>query len=172
MLRTPEPAAVSTPSTPQTFRTFVTGPQNALAYNVALTVARSPGSVYNPLYLSGGPGLGKSELLQAIGAYRAPRLNGAEVLVLGAETFAQEFAAHLRQGHMLAFRRRYRRAGALLLDDIALLAGRDAAWPSGCARGWRPAWSSRWARPTRPRGAPSCSRNGSRGRGPRGAPGG
>src|ERR687886_133192 len=89
MLRTPEPAAVSTPSTPQTFRTFVTGPSNALAYNVALTVARTPGSVYNPLYLSGGPGLGKS--------------------------------------HLLPFPRRYRRAGALLLDDIALLAGRDAA---------------------------------------------
>jgi chromosomal replication initiator protein len=127
MLRTPEPAAVSTPSPPQTFRTFVTGPSNALAYNVALTVARTPGSVYNPLYLSGGPGLGKSHLLQAIGAYLAPRLHGAEVIVLSAAAFAQEFAAHLRQGHMLAFRRRYRRAGALLLDDVALLAGCDAA---------------------------------------------
>jgi chromosomal replication initiator protein len=105
----------------------VTGPQNALAYNVALTVARSPGSVYNPLYLSGGPGLGKSHLLHAIGAYLAPRLNGAEVLVVSAAPFAQEFAAHLRQGHMLAYRRRYRRAGALLLDDVALLAGHDAA---------------------------------------------
>src|ERR687884_447072 len=127
MLRTPEPAAISTPSTPQTFRTFVTGPSNALAYNVALTVARTPGRVYNPLYLSGGSGLGKSHLLHAIGAYLAPRLHGAEVIVLSAAAFAQEFAAHLRQGHMLAFRRRYRRAGALLLDDIALLAGRDAA---------------------------------------------
>src|SRR5919206_693163 len=127
MLRTPEPAAVSTPSPPQTFRTFVTGPQNALAYNVALTVARSPGSVYNPLYLSSGPGLGKSHLLHAIGAYLTPRLYGAEVIVVSAAAFAQEFAEHLRQGHMLAFRRRYRRAGARLLDDIALLAGRDAA---------------------------------------------
>src|ERR687884_1973379 len=125
MLRTPEPAAVSSPSTPQTFRTFVTGPPNALAYNVALTVARTPGSVYNPLYLSGGPGLGKSHLLHAIGAYLVPRLHGAEVIVLSAAAFAQEFAEHLRQGHMPAFRRRYRRAGALLLDDIALLAGRD-----------------------------------------------
>src|SRR3954451_3223015 len=124
MLRTPQPATVSTPVA---FQTFVTGPQNALAYNVALTVARTPGSVYNPLYLSGGPGLGKSHLLHAIGAYLTPRLNGAEVIVLSAAAFAQEFAAHLRQGHMLAFRRRYRRAGALLLDDIALLAGRDAA---------------------------------------------
>jgi len=124
MLHTPQPAAVATP---HTFRTFVTGPPNALAYNVALTVARSPGSVYNPLYLSSGPGLGKTHLLHAIGAYLVPRLNGAEVIVVSAEAFCREFGAQLRQGHMLVFRRRYRRAGALLLDDIALLAGRDAA---------------------------------------------
>src|SRR5919197_2004509 len=124
MLCTPLPTAVSAA---QTFHTFVTGPQNALAYNVALTVARPPGSVYNPLYLSSGPGLGKSHLLQAIGAYLTPRLHGAEVIVVSADAFAQEFAAHLRQGQMLASRRRYRRAGALLLDEIALLAGRDAA---------------------------------------------
>jgi chromosomal replication initiator protein len=105
----------------------VTGPANALAYNVALTVARTPSTVYNPLYLTGGPGLGKSHLLQAISAYLTPRLHGAEVIVVSAAAFAQEFGAHLRQGHMLAFRRRYRRAGALLLDDIALLAGQDAA---------------------------------------------
>jgi chromosomal replication initiator protein len=77
MRRTPLPTAVSAA---QTFHSFVTGPQNALAYNVALTVARTPGSVYNPLYLSSGPGLGKSHLLQAIGAYLTPRLNRAEVL--------------------------------------------------------------------------------------------
>src|SRR5438132_2785547 len=100
MLRTPQPAAVCAPVT---FRTFVTGPSNALAYNVALTVARSPGTVYNPLYLSGGPGLGKSHLLHAIGAYLRPRLNGAAVIVVSAEAFAQEFTAHLQRGHMLAF---------------------------------------------------------------------
>src|SRR5436305_9346065 len=115
MLRTPPPTAVSAA---QTFHTFVTGPQNALAYNVALTAARAPGSVYNPLFLSSGPGLGKSHLLQAISAYLTPRLHGAEVIVVSATNFAQEFAEHLRQGYMLAFRRRYRRAGALLLDDI------------------------------------------------------
>src|SRR5207248_6021637 len=72
-----------------------------------------------------GPGLGKSHLLHAIGAYLMPRLHGAEVLVVSADGFAQEFAAHLQRGHMLAFRRRYRRAGALLLDDVATIAGRD-----------------------------------------------
>jgi len=124
MLHTPLPAAVCTP---ETFRTFVTGPPNAVAYNAALSVARSPGSVYNPLYLSSGPGLGKSHLLHAIGAYLVPRLNGAEVIVVSAEVFCREFGAYLQRGHMLVFRRRYRRAGALLLDDVALLAGRDAA---------------------------------------------
>src|SRR5438105_8550859 len=124
MLHTPLPAAVCTP---ETFRTFVTGPPNAVAYNAALSVARSPGNVYNPLYLSSGPGLGKTHLLHAIGAYLAPRLNGAEVLVVGAAGFAQEFAAHLQRGRMWAFRLRYRRAGALLLDDVATIAGCDAA---------------------------------------------
>src|SRR5581483_460617 len=107
---------LSTEATPQTFRTFVTGPQNALAYNAALTVARTPGTMYNPLYLTGGPGLGKSHLLRAVGAYLKPRLNGAEVIVVSGDAFSQDFVSHLRRGHMLAFRRRYRRAGALLLD--------------------------------------------------------
>ena len=119
------PAAAE--STPQTFRTFVTGPQNALAYNAALTVARTPGTVYNPLYLTGTAGIGKSHLLRAVGAYMRPRLNGAEVIVVSGDDFAQDFVSHLRLGHMLAFRRRYRRAGALLIDGIAIMAGRDTA---------------------------------------------
>lgn len=118
---------LSTEATPQTFRTFVTGPQNALAYNAALTVARTPGTMYNPLYLTGGPALGKSHLLRAVGAYLKPRLNGAEVIVVSGDAFSQDFVAHLRRGHMLAFRRRYRRAGALLIDGVAVLAGRETA---------------------------------------------
>ena len=116
-----------TEATPQTFRTFVTGPQNALAYNAALTAARSPGSVYNPLYIIGGSGTGKTHLLHAAGAYLRSRLNGAEVIVISGDEFSQDFVSHLRRGHMVAFRRRYRRAGALLIDDIAVLAGRDTA---------------------------------------------
>ena len=114
-------------SLPQTFRTFVTGPQNALAYNAALGVARQPGTLYNPLYLSGGSGLGKSHLLRATAAYLRPRLDGADIILVSADEFAQDFVAHLRRGHMLPFRRRYRRAGALLLDGVALMAGREAA---------------------------------------------
>lgn len=124
MLHDPLPAIEATP---QTFRTFVTGPQNALAYNAALTVARTPGTVYNPLYITGSPGMGKTHLLRAAGAYLRPRLNGAEVIVVSGDAFSQDFVSHLRRGHMLAFRRRYRRAGALLIDGIAVLAGRETA---------------------------------------------
>ncbi len=123
----PSSTSLSPESLPQTFRTFVTGPQNALAYNAALTVARTPGTTYNPLYLSGPSGLGKTHLLHAIAAYLRPRLDGAEVIVVSADGFAQDFVTHLRRGHMLPFRRRYRRAGALLIDGIALMAGREAA---------------------------------------------
>ena len=112
---------------PRTFRTFVTGPQNALAYNAALTVARAPGTVYNPLLITGGPGLGKTHLLHAIAAYLVRRLNGAEPVVITGEAFAAAFDAHLRRGALCAFRQRYRRAGALLLDGVAVLAGHVAA---------------------------------------------
>ncbi len=124
MLHNPLP---SPESLPQTFRTFVTGPQNALAYNAALTVARIPGTMYSPLYLSGPSGLGKTHLLHAIAAYLRPRLDGAEVIMVSADQFSQDFVTHLRHQRMLSFRRRYRRAGALLIDGIALMAGREAA---------------------------------------------
>jgi len=120
-------AAPSIETIPRTFRTFVTGPQNALAYNAALTVARTPGTMYNPLYLSGPSGLGKTHLLHAIAAYLRPRLDGAEVIMVSADQFSQDFVTHLRRGYMLPFRRRYRRAGTLLIDGIALMAGREAA---------------------------------------------
>jgi len=123
----PSQPAQSPDSLPQTFNTFVTGPQNALAYNAALTVARTPGTLYNPLYISGAAGLGKTHLLRAVATYLRPRLDGAEVIHVSADQFSQDFVTHLRRGHMLPFRRRYRRAGALLIDGIAMIAGREAA---------------------------------------------
>jgi chromosomal replication initiation ATPase DnaA len=83
------------PTLPQTFRTVVTGPQNALAYNAALHVAKTPGTMYNPLYLSGGPGLGKTHLLRAIQAYLTPRLNGVLYVVPG--VLVQRKAKALRE---------------------------------------------------------------------------
>jgi len=110
------------PPETRTFRTFVTGPSNALAYNAALAVARSPGVAHNPLHLCGASGNGKTHLLSAIAAYLAPRVNGAEVILTGADAFAREFAAHLHAGRTPAFRRRYHRAAALLIDDVAGIA--------------------------------------------------
>ncbi len=106
----------------RTFRTFVTGPSNALAYNAALAVARAPGVAHNPLHLCGASGNGKTHLLSAIAAYLASRSDGAEVILTSGDTFAREFAAHLRAGLSLAFRRRYHRAAALLIDDVAGIA--------------------------------------------------
>ncbi len=111
----------------QTFRTFITGPRNAVAYNAALTVARTPGTVHNPLSLSGDSGLGKTHLLRAIAAYLRPRLGGAEVIIVGGEDFAYAFTAYVRGGRLRVFQRRYQRAGALLIDDVAALVGREAA---------------------------------------------
>src|SRR5947209_2332100 len=120
-------SAEATTPLPLTFRHFVTGPQNALAYNAALSVARTPGTLYNPLYITGGPGLGKTHLLSAIAAYLRPRLNGAEVMLMSGDAFAQQYLDHLRRGLMFAYRRRCRRAGALLIDGIAVLAGYETA---------------------------------------------
>jgi len=110
------------PPETRTFRTFVTGPSNALAYNAALAVARAPGVAHNPLHLCGASGNGKTHLLSAIAAYLASRSDGAEVILTGADAFAWEFAAQLHAGRAPAFRRRYHRAAALLIDDVAGIA--------------------------------------------------
>jgi len=110
------------PPETRTFRTFITGPSNALAYNTALAVARAPGAAHNPLHLCGASGNGKTHLLGAIAAYLAPRVAGAEVILIGGDAFAREFAAQLRAGRAPAFRRRYHRSAALLLDDVAAIA--------------------------------------------------
>ncbi len=112
----------TTPPAPRTFRAFVTGPSNALAYNAALAVARAPGAAHNPLHLCGASGNGKTHLLSAIAAYLVPRVDGAEVILTGGDAFAREFAAHLRAGLSPAFRRRYHRAAALVIDDVAGIA--------------------------------------------------
>jgi len=109
------------PQTTRTFRAFVTGSSNALAYNAALAVARAPGAAHNPLHLCGASGNGKTHLLSAIAAYLAPRVNGAEVILTGADAFAREFAAQLHAGRAPAFRRRYHHAAALLIDDVAAI---------------------------------------------------
>lgn len=105
-----------------TFDQFVIGDGNRLAHAAALAVAELPAQAYNPLFIHGPPGLGKTHLLQAIGNY--VHAFGAELRVHYAtvESFTSEFVAALRGGDPVAFRDRFRGADVLLLDDVQFLA--------------------------------------------------
>jgi len=108
------------------FASFVYGPESLLAYRAAFTVASTPGTVYNPLYIQSAPGMGKTHLLKAIAQQLAQRADLSNVLYVPAETLCQELTTSIRQRRSDAFRERYRSAGALLIDDLAVLAGRTA----------------------------------------------
>jgi chromosomal replication initiator protein len=130
---TPEPAEV--PSVPRrqahglqprfTFDAFVTGPSNRFAHAAALSVADAPARAYNPLFLYGGVGLGKTHLLHAIGHYVASEHQVLQVLYVSVETFTNDFINSLRDGAMRSFKDRYRSIDVLLIDDIQSLAGRE-----------------------------------------------
>ncbi len=108
-----------------TFDRFVIGPGNRLAHAAALAVAESPGEAYNPLFLHGPPGLGKTHLLGAIVDYM--RRNHAELNVhyTTAERFTTEFVTALRREGPEAFKARYRELDALLIDDVQVLEGKQ-----------------------------------------------
>ncbi len=119
----PPPAAPGDPATPFTFDTFVVGASNEVAYNSARAVAAAPGARFNPLFVYGGVGLGKTHLLLAIGhALGVGRRRGIECL--SAETFVNEMRAALRRDAMDRFRERFRRIGTLIVDDVQFLAGK------------------------------------------------
>jgi chromosomal replication initiator protein len=107
------------------FSTFVVGSCNELAYAAARAVAQSPGSQYNPLFIHGGVGLGKTHLLQAIAAEMRGRFRGHRVLAVKAEVFLNEMVRAIKRHEMDAFHRRFRRADALLVDDVQFIAGKD-----------------------------------------------
>lgn len=107
------------------FDNFVLGKSNELAFAAAQQVAQNPGLVYNPLLLYGSTGLGKTHLLHAAGHFMAQREGGAKVLYLHAEKFVSEMIQALRRDRIDAFKRRYRNADALLIDDIQFFAGKD-----------------------------------------------
>jgi chromosomal replication initiator protein len=108
------------------FASFVYGPESLLAYRAAWAVANAPGTVYNPLYIQSAPGMGKTHLLKAIAQHLSQRPDMHNVLYVPAETLCQELTTSIRQRRSEAFRERYRSAGALLIDDLAVLAGRTA----------------------------------------------
>jgi chromosomal replication initiator protein len=108
-----------------TFDTFVVGPNNNFAYAAAKAVAESPGKAYNPLFLYGGVGLGKTHLLQAIGQHVAASKKGARVAYVSSEKFTNEYIEAIQNNKLVAFRKKYRQSEVLLIDDIQFLAGKE-----------------------------------------------
>lgn len=106
-----------------TFEKFVVGPSNRLAHAAALGVAQNPGKCYNPLFIFGGAGLGKTHLLQAIGHAASNR--HLKVLYLSGERFTNDFVDALRQHRMDEFRARYRSGDILMIDDIQFIGGKE-----------------------------------------------
>jgi len=108
-----------------TFEHFVTGPCNRLAHAACIAVAESPGRVYNPLFLHGNVGLGKTHLLQAACHRIRAEKADAKILFLSCETFTNHFIEAIERGALQEFRRRYRSVDALVIDDIQYLAAGD-----------------------------------------------
>jgi chromosomal replication initiator protein len=108
-----------------TFDSFVVGNNNSLAHAAALAVAKSPGQAYNPLFVYGGVGLGKTHLLHAIGHYVLNHKKGARVAYLSSERFTNEFIDALQTNQLVRFRRKYRQTDVLLIDDVQFLANKE-----------------------------------------------
>ena len=107
-----------------TFDTFVEGPNNRLAFAASRAVADNPGRQYNPLFIYGGVGLGKTHLLHAIGHVAAQR--GLRVLYVSAEDFVNELITAIRERRTAEFREKYRRVDLLLVDDVQFLSGKES----------------------------------------------
>jgi chromosomal replication initiator protein len=108
-----------------TFDTFVVGNNNNYACAAALAVAQAPGKSYNPLFLYGGVGLGKTHLLHAIGNYVVTNRKGAHVAYVSSEKFTNDFIDAIQNNQIGRFRKKYRQTDVLLIDDIQFLAGKE-----------------------------------------------
>ena len=119
--------ATSAPLNPRyTFAHFIIGKSNELAYAAADAVAQAPGKVYNPLFIYGDTGLGKTHLMQAIGHEIARRVPTTRILYIGTEQFTNEYVGAIQSRSTQDFRRRFRETDLLLVDDIQFLKGKEA----------------------------------------------
>jgi chromosomal replication initiator protein len=130
--KTPEPAAERPGingdlhfNPKNTFDTFVVGANNNFSYAAAKAVAEAPGKSYNPLFLYGGVGLGKTHLLHAIGQHVSGSRKGARVAYVSSEKFTNEYIDGIQNNQLAKFRKKYRQTDVLLIDDIQFLAGKE-----------------------------------------------
>ncbi|MBU0632910.1 chromosomal replication initiator protein DnaA [bacterium] len=107
-----------------TFDNFVVGGSNQFAYAAAKSVSEKPGDIYNPLFIYGGVGIGKTHLMQAVG--NVLQNQGKNVIYTSVEQFLNDFLRHLRNGNMDRFKDKYRKCDVLLIDDIQFLSNKDS----------------------------------------------
>ncbi len=108
-----------------TFTTFIVGPSNRFAHDVALSVAKAPADAYNPLFIYSEVGLGKTHLLCAIGNYVKSKNPEYRIVYASSEKFTNELLDYLRMGEMEKFRSKYRNVDILLIDDIQFIGGQE-----------------------------------------------
>ena len=109
-----------------TFDNFVVGPSNRFAHGAAIAVSNNPGQVYNPLFIYGPPGIGKTHLLYAIANDMRKKNPDVNIVYIKGDQFTNELIAAIRSGNNIEFRTKYREADLFLIDDIQFIAGKDS----------------------------------------------